>query len=226
MFQAATLETALKYGSEWQKKVLNSMNFTGDRRFITVLAMPSLMMPGMRALTSMPEESSNPDREWHIDGNEERSHEHLFPTDICHLYLAHTSQPTEFNVNPIEITDREIFMLDRLRFCTHLCENVDTYSIEAKEIELDRIYKFSNHLHRAQIPNRIEFRYSMRIRETDQEYIGPGLESQFLTRNRFSVPDKVDLNHNIRVNNKGEIVITPPKGLQTLPEFLLKNLAP
>lgn len=206
MFYAAHAETVMKHGTEWQKKILDKLPLKNNSRYVTVLALPSIMRPGMRAMTTL-SERENPDYEWHIDGNEERSHEHLFPTDTCHLFLAHTSNPTEFNVNPIEIRHRDVFMKNRIDFCTHFVTNIDKYKPEARKAELNKIYTFSNHLHRSMIPDKIEFRYTIRVRETDQEYVYSGLENEMAIENSYMT--HMGQNSDIRVTSDGEIVMTP-----------------
>lgn len=183
MFHIAEAETVRKYGTEFQKKLLDIAPLRNNTKHVTILSMVHVVYPNIRTMTFFGE--GNVDgREWHIDGEDFGSgndFDHLEPIETCHLLLGHTQFVTEFADKDIFIIQPEIANMTREEFNTYL--NNKLYSdLKGIPIENGKLYTFSNHIHRAVEPKRMEFRYSFRIRETNRPDILP-VEKQIVNTN-------------------------------------------
>jgi hypothetical protein len=184
MFMVAEADTVWKYGSEFQKELLRKTPIKNNRKHVTVLSSVHLVHPEMRTMTTSRSDNDN-DREWHVDGfYYDGSKEHIEPIETVHLFIAHTTALTEFAAHPLKIKGDIANKLDRMEFSKYLGDHHEELNIVPKSIEPCRIYTFSNHIHRAVPPKKIELRYSWRVRETDRDDIPP-VRHQILTSNTY-----------------------------------------
>lgn len=147
-FIGISAENFLKHGTDFQRYLLGRIPFRNDKKNVLVSSGVWLLEPGTR---------SNVDNtgDWHFD------------TDPRVFILSSPcSALTEFNVNPLTIgirageTPNEV--AKRIR------SNPQEYCVVGRKIDPCRVYMFDNHLHRAVDPKRIEFRFFVRAKETDQ----------------------------------------------------------
>lgn len=182
IFKIADPDLVLEKGAEFQKKLLSLTPIRNNMKHVTVYSSAHILAPGYRAMSAGNQDESH--KEWHIDGLREDGREHLYPEETVHLLLSGSQFVTEFNMNPIEISDPELLRASLNRFNVLLNRRDSELDIVGSPIENDRIYTFQNHIHRATPPTRIELRYSWRVRETDRTDI-PAREHQMPDRNVF-----------------------------------------
>jgi hypothetical protein len=178
MFRVAEAETVRKLGTDFQRMLLDSVPLVHDTKHVTVYSAVHLLYPGVRPITMG---TTKPNvKEWHVDGLEGVETEHLNPTDRAHLLLAHTTFPTVFNASPVEIPNAEYMTYNDFNKYVSTTE----MDLDEREAELGVFHTFTNHIHRAQNPTRLEFRFSFRVRETNRPDIPP-VEIQMTSENHL-----------------------------------------
>lgn len=173
IFFDCPIEEALKYGSDFQKKLLSMVPLRGTKKYTTILSEVRMLTPVNRSCTGFSDMShTDSDYEWHIDTEEELDgsmKNYGEETDIVHLLVSKTSCMTEFlksdiMLNDINPSEHSLYqMLDYIRY------NKEIINLEPVKIPHNRIVTFTNHLHRATKGDRIEFRYMFRVVETDRK---------------------------------------------------------
>ncbi len=164
------VDQAYRYGTEFQRKILEKTPIRGGKRHISMLSEVKFLDLVTRSCTGFNKESArNADLEWHID-TEEREDGYVggyaHESDIVHLLSSDVVATTEFNEHDIEID----FPVDRSmnEFVDYLHQNWDHIGIKPKRMPPNRIVTFTNHMHRATAGQTLEFRYMCRIVETDR----------------------------------------------------------
>jgi hypothetical protein len=213
MFQLATPECVRKYGTEFQKKLLEMTPLKGNQKYISILSYVSIIYPGLRAMTS--HTPSTRKTEWHIDGE---IHRYQNPTETFHLLTSECTSMTEFNSYPIEMEIPP--HMSYIEMINLLESNPKIFPVEPGRIEAGRIYTFENHLHQATPPKSVEFRYTWRIHETDMDkYYLPGDEG--LVNGILAY----DINHQSMITtirrNQGELHIPIPSEykIESMPNY-------
>lgn len=159
-------EDAMKYGTEFQKYVLNKVPLSGKKKYVSVLWQVRFLTPNVRSCTHIGD-NITPIREWHIDCEEESKHEYTKETDVVHLMLNKTTSPTEFLEHEV-VVDASPETPYR-EFITHFQNDYDRLNVMPKAVEPNRIVTFTNHLHRATPSKEPEFKFMLRVVETDRE---------------------------------------------------------
>lgn len=156
-FHGISAERYRRYASDFQKKLLDCVPIEHARKNVLIRSGVWLLRPGVRSHVANT-------GDWHIDGVTDN--DHIYPRERVHILSSPCTCLTEFNVFPLEIESSE--NETRRQFTARLRRNAGTLGVVGRSIEPCRIYTFENHLHRAVEPQRIEFRFFLRIRETDE----------------------------------------------------------
>lgn len=168
MFFDADIDFVYKYGSDFQRKLIDMAPLRNTKKVISVLSEVLYLEPGFRTCTGVPDD---PFKEWHIDceENENVNGKHIYheERDIVHLLTNECTSMTEFNKNEIVLN----WDYDRpySEFRQFLIDNRDKINIIPQKMPHNRIVTFTNHLHRATNPKVPEFKYMFRIVETDRD---------------------------------------------------------
>lgn len=176
-------EDVYKYGTDFQKMLMDKTPLRNTKKTISVLSEVRLLYPNFRSCTGVRSTVQGAGDEWHIDceENENEGKLHIFdePRDIVHLLSNEVSCLTEFNLHEQEIDWKaEPTTANLSAFIDHLFAN---NLVEAKAMPANRIVTFTNHLHRAVDPKRIEFRYMWRVVETDRERPAAPYQPDYVT---------------------------------------------
>lgn len=160
-FQSASPETYRRYGTEFQRNLLDQVPLKNDKKYVIVRSGVWLLAPGTRSHVSG-------EGDWHIDsaGYSDNDVEHLLPAQRVFILSSPCTALTEFASE--EFRAERPASETRQQFIRWLYRDGHTAKIIPKAIEPGRIYEFSNHLHRAVDPKRLEFRFFLRVRETDE----------------------------------------------------------
>lgn len=207
-FVVAEADTVWKYGTDFQRKILSMCNLKHNRRHVTVYSSIHVVAPSARPITQF-SKSNIRGNEWHIDGLLPETLEHHDPQETVHLFLGNASKPTEFQKTPIEIVDPSVLAMTRQEF-TNWINWGGKHLIDGQAIENGRVYEFSNHIHRAVVPDSPEFRFTFRVRETDRDDL-LAVDGQMPTYNRYFDVDAQEWKTTIYQQKDGGIVIDYPR---------------
>lgn len=155
-FHGIGAEDYRRSATAFQKWLLDRVPLRHDRKNVLIRSGVWLLEPGSRSHV-------NGSGDWHIDGQSD--YDHLEPRERVHILSSSCKALTEFNVNPLQI--ESIPSETRLQLAIRIRNNPAAFGVIGRAIEPSRVYSFENHLHRAVEPERIEFRFFLRIRETD-----------------------------------------------------------
>lgn len=166
IFYDTSLEDAYKYGSEFQRKLIDMTPLRKTKKNISVLSQVRLLDSSYRSCTG--NSTKDEHAEWHIDCEEHEDGEHIYheDRDIVHLFTNECSSMTEFNLNEMEI--EWDYNLPYKEFLHHLYNNREKFNLKYDKMPSNRIVTFTNHLHRAVDPKKIEFKFMFRIVETNR----------------------------------------------------------
>jgi hypothetical protein len=159
-FQNIGADEFNKHATDFQRYLFERIPLRNDRKHVIVRSGVWLLEPGSRSHVAL-------DGDWHIDGNSD--FDHLKPDERIFILSSPCSALTEFNLHPLTIdsTPQET----RRELTSRIRESPERYGVVARPIEPRRIYMFENHLHRAVNPKRIEFRFFLRVRETNADAV-------------------------------------------------------
>jgi hypothetical protein len=150
-FQYVELEEA-KRTCPYYRYLLDNAPIVGDKKRILVTAQLQYLTPDSSSIQY--------DDNWHVDGNITGEFE-----DRMHLLVSPCSALTKFNSEPLTLD------VDGTSYQAINQAVVDNYSHLdefARSVEPNRFYTFDkSHAHRAVHPRAPEFRFMMRIIETD-----------------------------------------------------------
>lgn len=156
-FLNAPADEFYKRGTDFHRKLINSAPLKHDKKYITITSHVQLLSPGDRAVVN----KIGYDLEWHIDCHVFGKHRDRF-----HILMSDCSALTEFNTEPAEVeTDDQI---TQLNFIRQLNDNEEKLGLKPKKVEPNRFTTFETHVHRAINPAQHEFRYFIRIAESNQ----------------------------------------------------------
>lgn len=147
-FQGIAADDFLKFASDFQRYLLGRVSLRHDRKHVIIRSGVWLLEPGSRSHV-------NNTGDWHID-----SDPRVF------ILSSPCSALTEFNITQLEVDTSTGETLTALG--NRLARHADMFGIIGRKIEPCRIYMFDRHLHRALDPKRIEFRFFLRVKETDE----------------------------------------------------------
>ena len=160
------IEDAYKYGTEFQKYLFDKVPLRHDKKHISVLWQVRLLTPRTRSCTGVPKNGDS-SREWHIDCEEEKEHIYARETDRVHLLTNKVTSPTEFLEEEV-VVDKSP-STPYAEFIEYFHNNIHKFNVKPKAMEHNRIVTFTNHMHRATASKRPEFKFMMRLVETDRE---------------------------------------------------------
>jgi len=167
MFLRATPETVRSHGTDWQRMLLELTPFRHEHPYQSVTTGVHIQAPGYRTLVGPTLASQGPHHGWHIDGS--AAGDHLTGAERVYLMESPCTSLTQFNELPIEIDVDPAVLEDRSRLIRHITENASSLGIRGRAIPPARIVTFTNHLHRAVVPRRMEFRFFWRARESHKD---------------------------------------------------------
>jgi hypothetical protein len=153
-FQGIDADNFQKHATDFQRYLFSKVPLRNDRQYVTVRSGVWLLEPGTRSHT-------NYTGDWHFD-----SDPRVF------ILSSACSALTEFNLNPLRI--ESIPGESTVAFVNRIGRSPEAFGIMGRKIEPGRIYTFESHLHRAVDPKRIEFRFFIRIKETDDPPFSTG----------------------------------------------------
>lgn len=193
IFMVAEAETVRKYGTDFQKKLLDLAPLRNNTKHVTVYSAVHLLNPNIRPITGFASKLYRfPGEEWHVDGLEGgKDNDHAFPKETIHLVISHSSFRTRFNHIDLEFDDKfaEMTITEFSNFISRKnIEHIEKYGnplFHGPMIDANKIYTFSNNLHTVTPVTRLEFRYTCRIRETDRDDI-PSIDKQICSKNYFT----------------------------------------
>lgn len=169
MFYNATPQQFLKDASLFQRKLFSLAPIKYDKKFITIYSSVHIQTPSQyRALTSEGYGHSG----WHLDGDLEGDCFDYLNEDPDRVYMIQTAcqSSTEFTENPIHIDTGDDKVMDFAELSAWMYNKHDELGIKGKKILPNRFITFNaRHYHRAVYPKSMEFRYVMRIRETNYD---------------------------------------------------------
>lgn len=164
MFWRTDVELFRKHATDFQKKLLDMCPLKNNKRHVIIFSSVQILDPMKRLFTNA---IPGTGREWHIDGLGDGG---LWtPSETVHFLIGHTTSPTEFTKNPLSFDIPNDW--GKGRFNAYINEDPVFQTIVPQPIELGRIYTFTHHVHRAVPTKGIQFRYTWRVRETDQDKI-------------------------------------------------------
>jgi hypothetical protein len=205
------IEDAYRYGTDFQKKLLDSIPNLGEsgKKTISVLSEVRFLGPKYRSCTGSFDDH---DIEWHIDCEENEDGSHIFTEerDIVHLYTNQTSSMTEFLEEELIVPNSQETM-DYARFHQFFVESIRSGSIspKTKPMPANKIVTFTNHMHRASDPKQYEFKYMFRVVETNRMR-PPSRYNPEVNASRVTNPDNNVVTNIIR--NNDVITIYIPTG--------------
>lgn len=151
-----------KHGTDLHRKLINSAPLKHDMKYVTVTSHIQLLSPGVRAVYN----KIGYNLEWHID-----SKFHDDANDRFHILMTDCSALTEFNESEVNVeVDSEIGHFDFLRYIN---DNEEKLGLKPRKVEPNKFTTFTNHIHRAIDPIQHEFRYFIRIIESNNKAPGP-----------------------------------------------------
>lgn len=147
-FSGISGEDFLKHATEFQRYLFNRIPLKNDRKNVLVRSGVWLLKPGTRSHVGNT-------GDWHFD-----SDPRVF------ILSSPCSALTEFNLKPLVIESSADET--RVALSNRISLSPETFGVVGCKIDPCRIYTFDDHLHRAVDPKRIEFRFFLRVKETDE----------------------------------------------------------
>lgn len=197
-FQGIAPEEYRRHATEFQRYLLDCVPLRNDKKHVLIRSGVWLEQPGARSLTAG-------SGGWHIDGLGD--YDHLHPEERVHILSSPCNCLTEFNLNPLQIdsppNETRVQLTHRIRCCP------SSFGVIGRSIKPCYVYTFENHLHQAVEPKRIEFRFFLRIRETDAP---PFTKEPIKDVTLRDVVDGAKIAH-INYDDQG-VLIVYPRGLQ------------
>lgn len=201
-FYGNTLEDIRKHGTEFQKKMVDKIPLKNTKKNIFVETNVRFLIPGSRAVTMSNKDTGG----WHSDSQLDLNLYHK-ETDITHLFLTKSSSMTEF-LKEDKIVNFNVNR-DAQDYFTFVYSNWNNLGLESKPAPSNRFVTFTNHLHRAQPVQKIEFRYMFRVVESDGDL---GLMPNQFSNHTFAYDQNNNWVPNI-TREKEKIVIYIQKSL-------------
>jgi hypothetical protein len=154
------VEDARKYGTEFQKRLIDSTPFTNKKRYIYIQMQTSLLTPEVSPVVNI----NKNDYEWHVDGNDSFEYDDV----VYHILQNKTTSMTDFNTTPFETEDREEDGASKVIRKMNDPESDISKLLVPLTVIPERIYTFDNtNIHRAKRTTRPEFRFFYRVVESD-----------------------------------------------------------
>lgn len=147
-----------KYATEFQRSLLDQVPLRHDRTYVVIRSGVWLLEPGTRSHVANL-------GGWHCDDDPRV----FILSSACSALTEFSATPLSVEAAPSECL-RDV--VQRIRI------SPERYGIVGRPIEPARIYTFDRHIHRAVDPKRIEFRFFLRVKETDE----PPEETRPLTK--------------------------------------------
>lgn len=159
-FQNIEAEDFMKSATGFQKELLSAIPLKHDRKYVSVRMGVWLLQCGTRSHTDGA-------GDWHIDGHHPQGldRDHIVPCERVFIMSSPCTALTEFNDTELSVPAQEDE--SRNSFINRVRKTEIHHQLAPRAIQPCRIYEFDRHFHRAVEPKRIEFRFFIRIVETD-----------------------------------------------------------
>lgn len=151
-------EDVYKKAPDFYKTLLDKAPLQNNKKYVTVASQLQFLHPGVRTNPNTPGFVIEDDQ-WHYDAH------------INHIFISEASCSTEFNVKPmlLDIDER----VDLAVLSTYIHQNQEKLGIQTKRIPHNQFVTFDiQHMHKATQPTQIEFRFFMKIVESDTPPFG------------------------------------------------------
>lgn len=159
-FNRVSPEDLRKYGTDFQKGLLDKVPFRHDTQYISIYCTLQFLYPEIRS--NLLYLGGTVENEWHIDRDKDRK-----LNNTWHLLMNDCTALTQFTEKAIEIED-EIYHDPESKVLIRALNTPGKYDIVPKPALPNRIHTFNHqHLHRAETAKKPEFRFFFRVMETD-----------------------------------------------------------
>lgn len=197
-FQSISADDFVKHATCFQRYLLGRIPLRNDRKNVIVRCGVWLLEPGT---------GSHVDAvgEWHFDADPR-----------VFVLSSPSSALTEFNANPIAVDSNE--GETRKELGKRINRTPTRFGIVARKIEPCRVYTFEDHLHRAVSPSRIEFRFFLRVKETDElPQLTTPLKQLFLRK--AGKPERLNIDYSSdKVSIHVPLALRARKGITAAPQ--------
>jgi hypothetical protein len=168
-FANARLDDVYRFCNDDLKNMIDKAPLKNDKRYVTISAQLQLATPNTRTVFN----KIGYKDEWHIDGKSEGPSN----GDLrAHLLLSDCNCRTEFNLNPLEIEIPD--NIDLRSFNEYINANQEELGLIPKKMDSGKFVTFDSHMHRTSPPLGKEFRYILRIVESDG-FFGDSLHDSY-----------------------------------------------
>jgi hypothetical protein len=158
-----TPEELYELGDKTLIRLYESCNLIGGYEYVYIDCYTQLLHPDRTAINVRT--TGDYLHEWHIDGVHKIWDE---KPSTFHILCSECVAKTMFNVNPVTVDlDETKSVFDLI---TTFNENIDEWGVEGKKMPSNSFVTFDTHLHNSTQPLSKEFRFFMRVIETDIKY--------------------------------------------------------
>jgi hypothetical protein len=157
MFNFCMIEDFYKYATDFQKKVIDKCPLQNKHKHVIVSYRFRLVYPGVTANSVVFGDRN----EWHVDG--------LRGDTYTHVIMSGGDCRTEFNTRPVTIAVPNHKQAGDHWFELMSLKYGNEWGLNPKKIDGNRWGTFTNHVHRASLPTKPEFRSFFRVIEVDNE---------------------------------------------------------
>ncbi len=186
-FQDIDADSFIKQASSCQREIFWRTPLKHDKKYVTVRVGVWLLQPRMRSHVLG-------EGNWHIDGSDNTGtdDEHIRPLQTVHILASRCSGLTEFSSVEMEVPTAGVET--RNGFINRLRNSGIVNKLQPASIEAERFYTFDRHIHRIKEPQRMEFRFFLRVVERDvaPKNLGP-LQTVLVRdlRRQMSIPNVI-----------------------------------
>lgn len=156
----ADAETVLKHGSELQKYILDRTPLKNDRKYVHFSHTVTMLYPGVFNVPNKYWHGT--DGEWHRDGSP-----NIYNTtpDRCHVMQSDCEVLTEFNEEELTLSLPASWGQEELVIMIN--SNPAAVGVKARKMPPNQFVSFTDHLHRVVDATHHQFRYFVRVIESN-----------------------------------------------------------
>jgi hypothetical protein len=162
MFHKVSPEDLRKHGTDFQKKILDTVPLKNNTAHIAIYSIVQFLYPDVRANGLLL--GGQVENEWHVDRGQNSN-------STWHIIMNDCQSRTVFSKYSLEVEEDDYTNRNGKGF-NRLLNVSDKYPITPQMIEPNRVHSFTHlHVHKATTPSKPQFRFFFRVLETD--YIPP-----------------------------------------------------
>lgn len=164
VYNNVELNKAYREVSQDFRNILDKIPLKNDKKYVYFDSQIQYLIPheNFRSVLNIYGKAS----EWHIDGTGDSP---SIPRDRVHLLISECTARTEFFEEEVKVPLPEDCDLMTLVQFLNYSQRIEGIELKPKAIEPNRFVTFDNHVHRAVQASVHEFRYMLRVLETDRE---------------------------------------------------------